>query len=173
MKKLILIFILYFNLQVKSQNTIYCDSIDYIITNNPNELTLGLTWTFNSSEVVDMAIFWSVCDDFNCYSGTGIVAFFNQIQPPFSKLKICYDVIIDYNNGFSSEICSRCDSLEYDQLNNTWNITYTTTNNSNTTSIIEVKNNKITNNKMYNLLGKEILKPKGLYVKNNKLYYEQ
>ena len=40
-----------------------------------------------------------------------------------------------------------------------------------TTNIQEVNTIKLINNKMYDLFGREILKPKGLYIKNNKLYY--
>ena len=40
------------------------------------------------------------------------------------------------------------------------------------TSVKEIES-KITNNKMYDLYGREILKPKGLYIKNNKLYYDK
>ena len=39
------------------------------------------------------------------------------------------------------------------------------------TSIEEVNTTKLINNKIYDLFGREILKPKGLYIKNNKLYY--
>lgn len=40
------------------------------------------------------------------------------------------------------------------------------------TGIEEVKS-RINNNKMYDLFGREILKPKGLYIKNNKLYFNE
>jgi len=39
------------------------------------------------------------------------------------------------------------------------------------TYINETNEDKINNNKMYDLLGREVLKPKGLYIKNNKLYF--
>jgi len=39
------------------------------------------------------------------------------------------------------------------------------------TSIEEINTTKLINNKIYDLFGREILKPKGLYIKNNKLYY--
>ena len=41
---------------------------------------------------------------------------------------------------------------------------------SNPVGIVETQN-KINNNKMYDLFGREILRPKGLYIQNNKLYY--
>ena len=42
-----------------------------------------------------------------------------------------------------------------------------------TTNIQEVNTNKLINNKMYDLYGREILKPKGLYIQNNQIKYEQ
>tara|TARA_R100000808_G_scaffold11464_1_gene29407 strand:- start:236 stop:712 length:477 start_codon:yes stop_codon:yes gene_type:complete len=39
------------------------------------------------------------------------------------------------------------------------------------TYIDEINKVEIINNKIYNLQGKEILRPKGLYIKNNKLYF--
>jgi hypothetical protein len=42
-----------------------------------------------------------------------------------------------------------------------------------TTNIEEVNIIKLINNKMYDLYGREILKPKGLYIKNNQIKYEQ
>ena len=39
------------------------------------------------------------------------------------------------------------------------------------TNIEEVNTIKLINNKMYDLYGREILKPKGLYIQNNKLNY--
>ena len=41
------------------------------------------------------------------------------------------------------------------------------------TNIKEVNITKLINNKMYDLYGREILKPKGLYIQNNKIKYEQ
>jgi|TARA_R100000081_G_C4681293_1_gene97629 hypothetical protein len=41
------------------------------------------------------------------------------------------------------------------------------------TNIEEVNTTKLINNKMYDLYGREILKPKGLYIKNNQIKYEQ
>ena len=41
------------------------------------------------------------------------------------------------------------------------------------TSIEEVNKIKLINNKMYDLYGREILKPKGLYIQNNQIKYEQ
>jgi hypothetical protein len=41
------------------------------------------------------------------------------------------------------------------------------------TNIGEVKTTKLINNKMYDLYGREILKPKGLYIQNNQIKYEQ
>ena len=40
----------------------------------------------------------------------------------------------------------------------------------NTVGVNEIKNKKI-NNKMYDLYGREILKPKVIYIQNNKVKY--
>ena len=39
------------------------------------------------------------------------------------------------------------------------------------TGVESINTIKLISNKMYDLYGREIIKPKGLYIKNNKLYY--
>jgi len=79
-------------------------------------------------------------------------------------VKVCYDVMLYESN--TMEVCTRCDTVIYD--GNNW-VLFSM---SNTTSINEIVLNKINNNKMYDLLGRELNEiPVGtIYIRNNKLY---
>ena len=109
-------------------------------------------------------IYWGVCNSSMCYAGSGISYFFGQITT-LDTIKVCYDMFFYTANTF--EICpEHCDSLIYDGFS--W-VLFST---NNSVGIVEIKN-KINNNKMYDLFGREILKPRGLYIQNNKIKYER
>ena len=77
-------------------------------------------------------------------------------------LKVCYDVTIDIN-GFTY-VCSGCDSLVYNPNTYQWEKIM-----AQPLTVMEEKPN-IINNKMYNLLGREIFGVSigEMYIKNNK-----
>ena len=105
---------------------------------------------------------WLVCNSDVCYTETGINAFFGQIVTT-DTIKVCYDAYLYTAN--TSDTCYHCDSLVFDQ--GAW-VLFST---SQSVGIKEFTISKINDNKMYDLNGRHILKPKGLYIKNNKLYY--
>ena len=139
-----------------------CDSITYW-TDQGQGLSIGLDTT-NLTPPDSIGVYWSVCNSSMCYAGSGINAFFGQITTS-DTIKVCHNIILYTANTF--ETCSEyCDSLIYDGFS--W-VLFSM---SNPVSILEIEN-KINNNKMYDLYGREILRPRGLYIQNNKLKYER
>ena len=137
-----------------------CDSITYW-TDQGQGLSVGLDTT-SLTPPDSIGVYWSVCNSSMCYAGSGINAFFGQITTS-DTIKVCYNIILYTANTF--ETCPEyCDSLIYDGFS--W-VLFSM---SNPVGIVETQN-KINNNKMYDLFGREILRPKGLYIQNNKLYY--
>ena len=166
MKKLLVVLLVSLGLQTQAQqSTLYfcCDSITYWTDQSQGGLNIGL----DTSQIVhnpdSMMVLWQVCNSTLCYSGTGMYAYFGNILTT-DTIKACYDVMI-YEAGVM-EVCTRCDSLVFDQNTYTWVLF----NMSNPVGVNEIKNKKI-NNKMYDLYGREILKPKGIYIQNNKVKY--
>ena len=166
MKKLLVVLLVSLGLQTQAQqSTLYfcCDSITYWTDQSQGGLNIGL----DTSQIVhnpdSMMVLWQVCNSTMCYSGTGMFAYFGNILTT-DTIKACYDVMI-YEAGVM-EVCTRCDSLVFDQNTYTWVLF----NIGNSVGVNEIKNKKI-NNKMYDLYGREILKPKVIYIQNNKVKY--
>ena len=95
--------------------------------------------------------------------GTGQTVTFQYISST-DTVKLCYDAYV--YEGNSVEVCTHCDSLIYDGFN--W-VLFSM---SNTTSINELTFNRVNNNKIYDMLGRELSKiPTGqIYIQNGKLY---
>ena len=159
-KKILFILLIGFGFQTQAQ-VMYCDSISYTTTSTinypfvvsgsiPNIPAGTVTWN------------WSVCNANLCYSASGPNARFGQVSLT-DTLKVCYDVLIDIN-GFTY-VCSGCDSLVYNPNSYQWEkIT------AQPLAVMELKLDDINNNKMYDLLGREIFEiPIGeMYIKNNR-----
>ena len=139
-----------------------CDSIVYW-TDQGQGLHVGVDTATIPLNTDSIEIMWQVCNTSVCYGGSGINAFFGQITTS-DTIKVCYDAMLYTAN--TMEVCTRCDSLVYNGFS--W-VLFSV---SNPVGIFEIEN-KINNNKMYDLQGREILKPKGLYIQNNKIKYEQ
>ena len=136
----------------------YCDSISYGTSSTIN-FPLTVSGTANIPGTVTWD--WSVCDANMCYISSGINASFGQVCLT-DTLKVCYDVTIDIS-GFTY-VCSGCDSLVYNPNTYQWEkIT------AQPLAVMEIKQN-VTNNKIYDLSGKEILEEplNEIYIKNNK-----
>jgi len=165
MKKYLIILLVSLGLQTQAQqSTLYfcCDSITYW-TDQSQGLAVGLDTSGIIHDADSMLVLWQVCNSNMCYSGQGMYAYFGQIVTT-DTIKVCYDVMI-WEAGIM-EVCTRCDSLVFDQNTYTWVLF----NISNPVGVNEIKNKKI-NNKMYDLYGREILKPKVIYIQNNKVKY--
>tara|TARA_R100001594_G_scaffold111690_1_gene146481 strand:+ start:774 stop:1271 length:498 start_codon:yes stop_codon:yes gene_type:complete len=165
MKKIILILLVSLGLQIQAQQvTPYfcCDSITYTI--DPSQgfnISLDTTGIVHDADSID--VIWQVCNSQMCYTSIGMFAYFGQIMIT-DTIKVCYDAYLYEAN--TVDICTRCDSLIYN------GISWVLFNMGNPVGIVEIEN-KTNNNKMYDLNGREILKPKGLYIQNNTIKYEQ
>ena len=160
-KKILFLLSIAFGLQSQAQIN-YCDSITYTTSSTIN-YPFGVTGSIpNIPGTVDWT--WTVCGGNMCYSSSGASAYFGQISLG-DTLKVCYDVIIDIN-GFTY-VCSGCDDLVYNPNTYQWEkIT------AQPLAVMEIKPSVINDNKMYDLLGREIFEvPIGtVYIKNRKKY---
>ena len=143
-----------------------CDSITYW-TDQGQGLFVGLDTTniIHNPDSIDVT--WSVCDANVCYTETGMNAFFGQIVTT-DTIKVCYEAWIYEVNAM--EICTQCDSLVYNQNLYNWvplSMSFQPS------SINELTFNKVDDNKIYDMLGKELLEaPIGqMYIQNRKLYF--
>jgi len=167
MKKLLLAVLVLIGLQTQAQQaTPYfcCDSITYW-TDQSQGFNIGLDTTNIIHNPDSIEVYWSICNSSTCYSGDGMYAYFGQIMTT-DTIKACYDVYLYESNMV--EVCTRCDSLIFNQNSFSW-VLFSM---SNPTSINEITLNKINNNKMYDLLGRELNEiPVGtMYIRNQKLY---
>jgi hypothetical protein len=138
-----------------------CDSITYW-TDQSQGFNVGLDTTGIVHNPDSLEVWWSVCTNGLCYSDQGMYAYFPQVTT-LDTVKVGYDVYL-YENGVA-EVCSREDWLVFDGTN--WILL-----NMNPTSINEITFNKINDNKMYDLLGREVIDvPIGtIYIKNNQKF---
>ena len=167
MKKLLLVVLVLIGLQTQAQQaTPYfcCDSITYW-TDQSQGFNIGLDTTNIIHNPNSIEVYWTICNSSTCYSGDGMYAYFGQIMTT-DTIKACYDVYLYESNMV--EVCTRCDSLIFNQSSFSW-VLFSM---SNPTSINEITLNKINNNKMYDLLGRELNEiPVGtMYIRNNKLH---
>jgi hypothetical protein len=163
MKKILLILLSFLCSETKAQ-IIPCDSISYATTSTINYPLIVSGNISGLSNMADTIIWsWSVCNSNMCYSGSGANASFGQVYLT-DTLKVCYDVFIDING--LSYTCSGCDTLIYNPNLYQWEIS------SRPLEIIELESNSINDNRMYDLLGREIFEiPIGIiYIKNRKKY---
>ena len=168
MKKVLLVLLITFTLQTKAQNP-FCDSLGY---------TLGQGQVFNvsfdtsamwiSTPVDSIDVLWSVCNSITCYNEEGMTAYFQLIQQT-DTIKVCYDTYV-YSLG-QYEFCADCDSLIYNQNTFSW-VMFSAQGNS--TNINEMMIDKIVDNKIHDVYGRELLvAPIGqMYIQNKKKYFK-
>jgi hypothetical protein len=166
MKKLLLAVLVLFGLQTQAQQAapyFCCDSITYW-TDQSQGFNIGLDTSNIVHNPDSMTIYWGVCTGFSgggtCYAGDGITDYFPQVTTS-DTIKVGYDVYI-YENGVA-EVCSMEEWLVFNGTS--WVLL-----NMIPTSINELTFNKVNDNKIYDLLGKELFTiPYGvIYIKNNK-----
>ena len=150
-----------------SNSSLYfcCDSITYNI--DPSQgFNISLDTTHLVHDADSIEVYWGICNSDMCYSGTGMFAYFGQVMTT-DTLKVCYDAYIYEAN--SMEVCTRCDSVIFDQNTNTW-ILFSM---GNTTNIEELVIDRFEiDANIYDLSGRQLKQiPLGvMYIKNNKLY---
>ena len=168
MKKVLLVLLITLTLQTQAQNP-FCDSLGY---------TLGQGQVFNmsfdtsamwiSTPVDSIDVLWSVCNSITCYNEEGMTAYFQLIQQT-DTIKVCYDTYV-YSLG-QYEFCADCDSLIYNQNTFSW-VMFSAQGNS--TNINEMMIDKIVDNKIHDVYGRELLvAPIGqMYIQNKKKYFK-
>tara|TARA_R110000824_G_scaffold75742_1_gene192052 strand:- start:2088 stop:2588 length:501 start_codon:yes stop_codon:yes gene_type:complete len=164
MKKLLLVVLVLLGLQTQAQIT-YCDSISY--TTLPQQTLTVVGDASGLSNLLDSIVWsWSVCNSTMCYSGSGQTATFQNILST-DTVKVCYDLYIYFMGA--TYICTDCDSLVYDANSYSWILL----NIGNPTSINELTLEIINDNKIYDMLGRELSYiPTGtMYIQNRKIYY--
>ena len=145
------------------QQNFSCDSISYFVDQGIYFNT-NLVDNYNNPD--SSMISWSVCNTSTCYTGEGTFAAFPMIQPT-DTLKVCYDAYLYYGNAM--EVCNQCDSMVYSQGSGQW-VLYNYQ--GNTTGISELEITRLNDNKIYDMLGRELTEiPLGtMYIRNQKLY---
>ena len=165
MKKLLLALLVTFGLQTQAQ-IFPCDSVGYtILSGSGGNTTLQLTGTLTSGFPGFVVSWdWAVCDDALCFGDTGQTTVWNQFTVT-DTLKVCLTTYLDVNGA--TYVCTQCDTLVYDGFGG-WMMM----NMGNPTAIQELTFETINNNKMYDLLGRELTEvPVGvMYIRNKKLY---
>jgi hypothetical protein len=142
----------------------------YLVHHHGLKCIQGNATSLYSTGLVDSIMWnWQVCNSTMCYSGYGSnwsLGFLNISTT--DTIKLCYDVLVNFAdttlNGYGV-ICSNCDSLIFS--GGSWVLLTNTP-----TSINEFTQQKINNNKIYDLLGRELKEvPVGsMYIRNQKLY---
>ena len=147
MKRILLVLLVLFGLQTQAQQSTPYFCCDSNIVHNPDSID----------------VWWSVCTNGMCYAGDGMYDYFPQVTTS-DTLKVGYDVYI-YENGVLVEVCTMEDWLVFDGTN--WVLF-----NNTPTSINEITFNKINNNKIYDLLGREVTQIEigQIYIINNKKF---
>jgi len=145
--------------------TSYCDSLSY--TTVPGTQTLMATGNSSLSlNMIDSITWlWTACNSSTCYTAYGDTAMFTSILTT-DTVKLCYDAYV-YFMG-QPYVCTECDSLVYDGFSYSWVLL----NMGNPTGVNELVLESINNNKMYDLLGRELTEVKvgQMYIRNNKKY---
>ena len=161
MKKIILILSVLLGLQTQAQ-IVPCDSLSYATSSTIN-YPFGVTGLGSASIPGTVTWTWTVCNSNTCYSDTGQSAYFGQVSLT-DTLKVCYDVLIDING--MTYTCTNCDTLIYNPNTYQWESKV-----SNPTSITNPLLTTIIDNKIYDLLGRELTSiPIGkMYIRNKRL----
>ena len=161
MKKIISILLVLLGLQTQAQ-VMYCDSISYMTSSTINyPLHVNGYGTANIPGTVEWT--WAVCDANLCYSDTGQSASFGQVSLT-DTLKVCYNVFINING--MTYTCAGCDTLIYNPNSYQWESKM-----SNPTLITNISRNTINDNKIYDLLGRELTSApiNKMYIRNRRL----
>ena len=168
MKRILLVLLVLIGLQTKAQIS-YCDSLSYsIVVDSSNWNTL--TVTGNADGVINMidSMDWNftACNTSTCYTAQGNNPYSFPSILLTDTVKLCYDAFIYFDS--MTYVCTECDSLVYDFMTDTWVLF----NMGNPTSITELQLNTNNDGKMYDLLGREVIKAQigVMYIRNNKKY---
>ncbi len=165
MKKLLLVLLVALGLNQTQAQINYCDSVGYTTQSvNGNLIVNG----YSVNQIPGIVTWdWTVCNSGLCFTGSGTLFTFNQVTSS-DTLHVCYELVVDIN-GFTYT-CMECDSLVYDPSQYNWVLLI-----SQPTGIEELEILTITDNRMFDLLGREFDNyqaiPFGtIYIQNRKKY---
>ena len=146
MKKLIIILLCF--TQANAQTL--CDSLSFNIGTSSALMVIGVNSSSDSTNFM-----WGVCDKSMCYSSSGDTAYFFLVNP-LDTVKVCYDISPQWS-------CTECYYVIFNGF--TWQLVNTITH------VNEIKP-QVNNDKIYDLLGRELKYiPFGIvYIKNGTLY---
>ncbi len=165
MKKILVVLLVSLGLQTQAQNNL-CDSLSYTVLQG-----LPLTVYMEANGILNMvdSIEWnaSACNTLTCYTPQGNNPYSFPLINMTDTVKFCYDAYI-YTPNQIIACPDYCDSLIFDYTDST----YVLFSMGGITSINELILDKINNNKIYDLLGRELTEiPLGkMYIRNQKLY---
>ena len=159
MKKILLVVLVLIGLQTQAQQS-WCDSLT---TQHYPVTGISITLTSLPAGVDSVLVLWSACNTSTCYSADGVTGYFPLISLS-DTVKLCYDVWLYTAN--TVETCNQCDSIIHDGTS--WILF----NRGNTVGIEELMKNEGANNKMYDMLGRELTEiPLGeMYIRNRRLH---
>ena len=162
MKKYLVVLLVSLGLQTQAQQS-WCDSLT---TQHYPVTGISITLTSLPAGVDSVLVLWSACNTSTCYSADGVTGYFPLISLS-DTVKLCYDVWLYTAN--TVETCNQCDSIIHD--GNSWILF----NRGNTVGIEELMKNEGVNNKMYDMLGRELTEiPLGtMYIRNNKKHIKR
>ena len=137
-----------------------CDSITYW-TDHSQGFNVGLDTSGMIHNPDSIEVWWAICTNNMCYSDQGMFAYFPQVTTS-DTVKVEYNVYLYEAN--SVEVCTREDWLIF---NGTSWVLFNMT-----TSINELTFNRVNDNKMYDLMGREVTNVAlgTMYIKNGKKY---
>lgn len=172
MKKVILAVLVLLGLQTQAQSS--CDSTMSYTTGSQFQLEIAFGVGGNTSSTWSAPIYvWTYADTIilgedSCFSGPCNHFVYNCCSPtgmPFDTITTC--VSYEHTSSMGTLDTSTCCFDQY------WGGAAWQRSAAMTVGVEEHLIIKTNNNKMYDLNGREILKPQGLYIKNGRLYYER
>jgi len=174
MKKILVVLLVALGLQTQAQVNCNSTGLGYITTQNTNypfqAHATVMPWVFTQSDSVYYN--WTICVRDTCYSSSNMAHTLLYFQMSLTDtVSLCYNAGMYYNNEIINT-CSNCDNLIFN--GGSWGLLNTTTTTT-TTSIKELSPEKINDNRMYDLLGREFrnyhIIPAGqMYIMNGKKY---
>lgn len=185
MKKILLTLLVLFGLQIQTQAQILndCDSVELVLVSSTstevilgtNIPSLGITYPVNYTWMYYEHIGWN--STFIPPSGGGLCATcttdttLNALNPTaiYSLLLLVTDSGYALNSN-----CGLNDTLTYNTITSQWELN-SGIGNGNPTSITEIEINKVDDNRLYDLLGREFYNYNSIpvntvYIKNRKKY---
>ena len=166
MKKVLLALLVTLGLQIQAQNNCKQLGLGYITTQNVNcPLMLHasvMSWVFTQSDSIYYN--WTICVRDTCHSSENMAHALLYYQISLTDtVSVCYSAHTISNSFWQH--CSNCDSLIFNGIE--WVVFNTPI----TTSIYQENTIGNNNNKIYDLLGREIIgdiPSNTMYIKNGK-----